>query len=151
MEDRKQNVSVRVSVSDLSKIKAISTRLGVRESDLLRFALKSMLARLSPFEEEESRGVDLLPPLIECGREVSNYFDLDAKQFEAIVNEGVSDVKSRVEPQDLNLLTWSPFEESRRKIQLASVSLMRSGDDPEDTLKNYLVKKYFRISDAFAL
>ena len=44
---RKRAVSMRVSVADLRKIRCIAQRLDVRESEVLRFAIKTMLNRLS--------------------------------------------------------------------------------------------------------
>jgi Arc/MetJ-type ribon-helix-helix transcriptional regulator len=43
MENRKQAVSIRMSASDVRKIKRLAERLGVRDSDIIRFAVKSML------------------------------------------------------------------------------------------------------------
>jgi len=49
MQDgRKQAVSLRLSAADIRKIKKLSKRLGVRDSDIFRYALKVMLAKLAP-------------------------------------------------------------------------------------------------------
>ena len=150
MEDKKQSMSVRVNTSDLLKTKQIASRLGIKESDLFRFALKSILAKLSPLEDRESKGVALLPALIECGQELSNYFGMDTRQLDKIINGGVQSSSEMVDPKDIELLTWSPFEGSYRRIRLATVSKQLNTNDPEGSLKTYLVEKYFPKADALA-
>jgi hypothetical protein len=48
VESRKQAVSIRMNAADVRKVKKLATRLGVRDSDVIRFAVKNMLARLGP-------------------------------------------------------------------------------------------------------
>ena len=52
MDAKKKNVSLRMSQSDIDKVKAVSDRLGVKETDVLRFAVKQMLQKLAPFQVE---------------------------------------------------------------------------------------------------
>jgi hypothetical protein len=46
---RKQTISLRISTADLRKVRKLARRLGTRDSDVIRFALKIMLARLGPY------------------------------------------------------------------------------------------------------
>src|SRR5215510_9461939 len=69
--------SVRLSGADLRKLRAISERLNVTESDLIRFALRNVLNRLSPLHDLETHGASLLPVFVEFGNELTSYFDLD--------------------------------------------------------------------------
>ena len=46
VEGRKQAVSIRMNATDVRKVKKLASRLGVRDSDVIRFAVKNMLARL---------------------------------------------------------------------------------------------------------
>jgi predicted DNA binding CopG/RHH family protein len=55
-ESRKRAVSLRVSDADLRKVKKLATRLGARDSDVIRFALKTMLTRLAPLCDQNVRG-----------------------------------------------------------------------------------------------
>ncbi len=48
VEGRKQAVSIRMNGADITKVKKLANRLGVRDSDVIRFAVKSMLMRLGP-------------------------------------------------------------------------------------------------------
>ena len=45
---RKQAISLRISAADHRQVKKLAERLGSRDSDVVRFALKSMLQRLGP-------------------------------------------------------------------------------------------------------
>jgi hypothetical protein len=47
-EGRKQAVSLRIATADLRKIKELAQRIGARDSDVIRFALETMFARLGP-------------------------------------------------------------------------------------------------------
>ncbi|NJN52449.1 MAG: hypothetical protein HC809_12520 [Gammaproteobacteria bacterium] len=66
--------SVRLSGADLRKLKAISHRLAVTESDLIRFTLRYVLARLAPLHDTETKGATLLPVFVEFGNELTSYF-----------------------------------------------------------------------------
>ena len=61
IESRKQAVSIRMNASDVRKVKKLAGRLGVRDSDVIRFAVKGMLARLGPLYEPEVRGRASIP------------------------------------------------------------------------------------------
>ena len=56
MEGRKQAVSLRLSSADLRNVRKLAKRLGVRTSDVIRYALKSCIARLEPLLESEVTG-----------------------------------------------------------------------------------------------
>ena len=89
-EGRKQAVSLRVTTADLRKIKELAQRLGGRDSDVIRFALKTMFARLAPLCDHSVHGRALLPVFIEAGTDLFHHFDLDTARLEEIVNDGVS-------------------------------------------------------------
>src|SRR5579862_4204848 len=86
MEQRKQAVSIRLGDGDVRNIKRIAKRLGVRDSDIIRFAIKSALARLGPLCDESIRGRNLVPVLVESGDDLIRYFELDAYRLETIIN-----------------------------------------------------------------
>ncbi len=108
MESRKQAVSIRMSASDVRKIKRLAERLGMRDSDIIRFAVKSMLGKLAPLHDPLIRGRSLMPVFLDHGQELSHHFDLDAARLEAIINED-ADEKSRVDREDIQLLAMSGF------------------------------------------
>ena len=51
MDSRKQAVSIRMSAADIRSVKRLAERLGVRDSDVIRFAVKVMLGRLAPLHD----------------------------------------------------------------------------------------------------
>ena len=102
VESRKQAVSIRMNAADVRKVKKLATRLGVRDSDVIRFAVKNMLARLGPLYDGEVHGRNLVPVFVESGAELLRFFDIDATRLEAIINNGV-DVERRVDHDDIAL------------------------------------------------
>jgi hypothetical protein len=106
METRKQAVSIRMSSADVRKIKRLAERLGVRDSDIIRFAVKSMLGKLAPLHDPTIRGRGLVPVFLDSDQELFHHFDLDATRLENIVNEGV-EPESRVSREDVQLIALS--------------------------------------------
>lgn len=104
IKTRKKMVSLRMDAKDLNKVRGIARRLGVRESDVFRFALKTTLGRLGMFHEPAVVGRDLLPVFMELGVELVNYFDLDAELVERLINEGAQD-DNKVDWRDIELVT----------------------------------------------
>jgi hypothetical protein len=119
MEHKKQNVSVRMNTSDLRRIKEVAKRLHAKESDVLRYAIKTTLTKLAPLYESQLRGTDLIPVLLETGRDLGNHFDLDSTVLERIVNDGVEDAGKRVERRDIELLAMVLVNETYRYITLS--------------------------------
>ena len=77
-------------VADLKKIKKISERLGVRDSDVIRYAVKCLLVKLSPISDPAVRGRHLVPVFLEMGRDLTHGFDIDAARLHEILNDGAS-------------------------------------------------------------
>lgn len=104
---RLQGISLRLSDADIRRVKAVSGRLGVRESDLLRFAIRTMLNQLAPLADPSVRGRELLPMLLEHGQDLVREFGLDSHALTALVNEGVAG-EGQVSRADLTALTlWA--------------------------------------------
>lgn len=137
---RKQAVSIRLGQSDIRKIKLLAERLGVRDSDVIRYALKSTLNRLAPLCDPQIRGRSLVPVLVEVGTEVIRQFELDADRLESIVNEGVDDSR-RVARDDVALLALAGLQQPYALVRLGGG---HSRDDVPslDTLRQYLYDKY---------
>jgi hypothetical protein len=106
-EGRKKAVSLRLTVADLRKIKCIAERLRVRDSDVIRFAVKTTLSRLSLLADPLMRGRALLPLLIDPTKELARHFDLDAGKLEALINGGVDDVDDHVPLSDLHTIAMN--------------------------------------------
>ncbi len=146
-EQRKQAVSIRLGASDVRKIKRVAERLAVRDSDVIRFALKSMLNRIAPLCDAEIRGRSLVPVFVEGGCDLIAHFELDAFRLESIINEGVNDERL-VDHDDLVLLAMSGSQQAYLKLRLGSVN----GPNGEieatgESLRHYLYAKYVYRQD----
>lgn len=101
---KKQLVSVRLCHSDVERIQALASRLHVRESDVIRFALRLAFNRVAPLLDEQARGRDLIPIFLECGPELTYHFDLEPRALDAIFNEGLDDPDKKVDSHDIELI-----------------------------------------------
>lgn len=117
VDQRKQAVSIRLGESDIRNIKRIAKRLGVRDSDIIRFALKSTLNRIAPLCDPAIRGRNLVPVLVESGDELIRYFELDAFRLDGIINEDVEPGR-QVERDDIALLAMSGLREEYLVMRL---------------------------------
>ena len=90
MDSRKQAVSIRMSSGDIRNVKKLAKRLGVRDSDVIRLAVKAMLARLGPLNDSSLRGRSLVPVFVESGNESS---------VTSISTRSVSRASSTMEPR----------------------------------------------------
>jgi hypothetical protein len=145
IESRKQAISIRMNAADVRKVKKLAQRLGVRDSDVIRFAVKCMLARLGPLYDPEVKGRNLVPVFVESGSELLRFFELDAARLDAIIN-GEADVTKRVDRDDIALLALSGAQEPYAALMLSELSR----DDRKrsrvgqlsDSLRQYLYEKY---------
>ncbi len=145
VEARKRAISIRMSVADLRKVKALAQRLKVRDSDVIRFAIKGMLARLGPLHELDARGRNLLPVIVEAGADFLRFFDLDAAGLDAIINADVTP-DERVAAEDIALLALTGVQEPYAALKLSELKpahepLLQSGD-LAGSLRGYLYDKY---------
>jgi hypothetical protein len=145
VEGRKQAVSIRMNGTDVRKVKRLAARLGVRDSDVIRFAVKSMLAKLGPLYDPEAHGRNLVPVFVESGAELLRFFDIDAAKLEAIINNGVL-AERRVEREDIALLALTSAEEPYAALKLSELEQTeRPRCNPAElleSLRQYLYAKY---------
>src|SRR5262249_33256986 len=134
------------------KVKRLATRLGVRDSDVIRFAVKSMLARLGPLYDPEVKGRNLVPVFVEFGTELLRFFDLDGTRLEAIVNDNVEPGK-RVDRDDIALLALTGAQEQYAALKLSELNQQENAAAPgtadlAGSLRQYLYDKYVYRSNA---
>ncbi len=145
IEGRKLAVSIRMNGADVKKVKKLASRLGVRDSDVIRFAVKSMLARLGPLYDSEVHGRNLVPVFVESGAEMLRFFDIDASRLEAIINHGV-DAERRVDRDDIALLALTGSQEPYAALKLSELNRSerkrQSSAELSDSLRQYLYSKY---------
>lgn len=148
MENRKQAVSIRMNAADIRNVKRLARRLGVRDSEIIRVAVKVMLGKLAPLSDLQVCGRSLVPVFVESGSDIFRYFELDATRLENIINEG-ADVDSRVEHEDVRLIAMSGIQQSYARLRLSSIGSAarqgKTGSEEEDlgsSLRRYLYEKY---------
>jgi hypothetical protein len=142
IEQRKQAVSIRLGEGDVRNIKRIAQRLGVRDSDVIRFAVKSMFSRIAPLCDEGIRGRNLVPVLIESGDELIRYFELDAYRLDSIINEQAGP-GFRVDRDDIALLAMSGLREQYLVMRMQDgTPVPPEAPGPARSLRNYLYDKY---------
>jgi hypothetical protein len=135
---RKKAVSFRLASSDVRTIKTIATRLGARDSDVARFALKLLLSRIAPFADTDLRGRRLLPAFLEVGEEMIRHFELDVPRLKAIINDGAVG-EQRVDENDIVLLAMSASGSSYAAMHLEDFA-KHAGT--LEGLRGYLYDKY---------
>lgn len=142
VEQRKQAVSIRLGEGDVRNIKRVAQRLGVRDSDIIRFAVKSMLNRISPLCDDAIRGRKLMPVLVEYGDELIRYFELDTYRLDNIINEQAGP-SVRVDRDDIALLAMSGLREEYLAMRMQDGTIVpHESPSPGHSLRNYLYDKY---------
>lgn len=142
VDKRKQAVSIRLGESDIRNIKRIAKRLGVRDSDIIRFAIKTTLNRIAPLCDQAIRGRNLVPVLVESGDDLIRYFELDAFRLERIINEQVEEGR-QVERDDIALLAMSGLREEYLLMRIKDgVGASEDTSTPARSLRHYLYDKY---------
>lgn len=156
MANRKKAISVRIGEGDLNSLRRLAKRLGARDSDVIRVALKSLLSKLSPLHDHSVRGHSLVPVFLENGTELFRHFDLDTPRLDRIINDGVLD-RDRVELEDIQLIAMSGIQRSYLKWRLERVNQVGSASEfksnaassdnaqVEQTLRRYLYEKYVNV------
>lgn len=160
MGARKQAISVRIGEADLGNLRRLARRLGVRDSDVIRVAIKSLLAKWSPLHDASVRGKNLVPVFLENGNDLFRHFELDTPRLNSIINDGVAD-DGRVEMEDIQLIAMSGIQRSYLRWRLDQVGnhsannhpvngdsarqVDADGDSVEQTLRQYLYEKYVHV------
>jgi Arc/MetJ-type ribon-helix-helix transcriptional regulator len=133
-DSRKQAVSIRMSRSDVRNIKRLAERLGTRDSDVIRFAIKLMLGRLAPLQDPAVTGRNLVPVFAESGPDLMRHFDLDTAKLSSIINDGVERDR-QVDADDIQLIALSGIRRSYLKLRIPSLrranGLEKSGAEPD--------------------
>ncbi len=145
LEGRKQAVSIRLNAADVRNLRKLSRRLGVRNSDVIRFAIKGALARLSPLCDSEVKGRGLVPVLVDAGADLMRYLDLDVANLETLVNEGATP-DQQVERSDVQLLAMSSLPSGYARLRLVRLGAVRGTeavDAIDDEQLNQSLRKYF--------
>lgn len=135
---KKQLISVRLCNNDVERIRVLASRLHVRESDVIRFAL-----RLAPLLDEQARGRDLIPIFLECGPELTYHFDLEPRTLEAIINDGLDNPEKKVDSKDIELIATLHLPSHRLPVRFKALPKVEIGRlSLTGKLQQYLYSKY---------
>jgi hypothetical protein len=140
-DSRKQAVSIRLGPGDIRKVKQLAERVGVRDSDVIRFALKWALNRIAPLCDPEIRGRSLVPVFVENGADLIRGFELDAFRLEAIINEG-ADADRKVAHDDIALLALAGSQQPYALLRLRQAGAEEGSTASVEALRQYLYDKY---------
>jgi hypothetical protein len=142
VDQRKQAVSIRLGDSDIRNIKRVAKRLGVRDSDIIRFAIKTALARIAPLCDHAIRGRNLVPVLVESGDELIRYFELDAFRLESIINDKAEEGR-QVDRDDVALLAMSGLRDEYLLMRIKDGRPTEGESSAQArSLRGYLYDKY---------
>lgn len=151
MDSRKQAVSIRMNAADVRNVKKLAKRLGVRDSDIVRFAVKVMLGKLAPLYDPHITGRRLVPVFVESGTDIFRHFELDVVRLDTIINDG-ADAASRVDQDDVHLIAMNGIQQSYARLRLSSMGMGANGsgraglaaheDENGGNLRRYLYEKY---------
>ncbi len=142
-ENRKQLVSVRLCQADIERIRAIACRLRVRESDVIRFALRLAFSKLAPLLDMDAHGADLIPIFLECGPELTYHFDLDSRTLDSILNDGVGDSQKKIDSGDIELIAALHIPGFHLHAKMKTLPKLEIGRlSLSGALQQYLYEKY---------
>ncbi len=138
----KKNISVRLGVADLRRVKEIALRLDVKESEIFRYAVKALSTRLMPLLNRQLSGVPMLVALLESGEEMLGYFEFDVPHLERLIN-GSIDHLAVVEHEDIEMLAIGIINPDYLAARISEK--LNASIEPAlafDALQNYLFRKY---------
>ena len=139
----KKNISVRLGVADLRRVKEIALRLDVKESEIFRYAVKALSTRLMPLLNRQLSGVPMLVALLESGEEMLRYFEFDAQQLDRLINASTPEGQAQVETDDIELLVIAGINREYLATQLSEkLNTSIEGQLAFEALRHYLFRKY---------
>lgn len=139
----KKNISVRLGVADLRRVKEIALRLDVKESEIFRYAVKSLSTQLMPLLNRRLSGIPMLVALLETGEDLLRYFEFDAQQFDRLINAPLVPGQAPVEMEDIELLVIAGINRDYLATQLSEkLKTNIEGQLAFDALHHYLFRKY---------
>ncbi len=147
MSLKKTNVSFRITHSDTKKIKRISNRLGIKESEFFRFMVRSTLNQLMLLQDSEVKGVRLLPSVLDIARDLVLMLDFDPDRFDQLLNSGLQLGQRGVDYKDLELLVLAMTNSPCAVFTLSELSEQQvDQNNLTEHLKSYFYKKYLGVS-----
>ncbi len=104
MKKPMEMTAVRLDPVDRKRVKAFAGRLGVREADLMRYAIKLVLQELSPLSDQACEGAELIEPFLVRGPYMARWLELDERRLDAILHTDLEDEGLRVSAEDMRMI-----------------------------------------------
>jgi hypothetical protein len=139
--DKKYIVSMRLNNNDRMAIRAMASRLFVRESELYRCAVNNLLNCLHKLHDMDCTGSDLLPVFIAFRVELIQGLGLKKQQLFNIMNSGNIHPDKFVAMSDIELLLLPSHQVRQRLLQINEAVAVKH-EDIGTWLERYLVEKY---------
>jgi hypothetical protein len=139
--DKKFIVSMRLNNTDRMAIRTIASRLYVRESEIYRCAVNTLLNSLQKLHDTGCTGSDLLPLFISFRVELIQGLGLKKQQLFNIINCGNVSPEKFVAMSDIELLLLPQHLVRQRLLQI-STALKVKQDNIGLWLESYLTEKY---------
>ncbi len=139
--EKKFIVSMRLNNNDRTAIRAMASRLFVRESELYRFAVNNLLNSLHKLHDMDCIGSDLLPLFIEFRVDLIQNLGLKKQQLFNIINSGNIHPDKFVAMADIELLLLPQHLLRQRLLQIGEALAVKQ-DDISTWLESYFILKY---------
>lgn len=144
-KESKEMVAVRLDPADRRRLKAVVQRLGVSESDFLRYAIKAALEDFAPLTDQSNEGAELLSAFVDHADEKSRWLGLDREKLDSILHGDLEDEALRVEAEDLDVLLrghgGKGFYEWQKGIASGTTVLPFFASGPTTYLKDKYVER----------
>jgi len=132
---------MRLNNNDRTAIRAMASRLFVRESELYRFAVNNLLNSLHKLHDMDCIGSDLLPLFIEFRVDLIQNLGLKKQQLFNIINSGNIHPDKFVAMADIELLLLPQHLLRQRLLQIGEALAVKQ-DDISTWLESYFILKY---------
>ncbi len=147
-DNSKRSVSIRINTSDFGRIKAISRRLKVRESEVFRFLVKVGLAEVSALCRSNATAEELLGAFAAHSAELVSHFNLNARRLGQVLNADSHGDGIKIDSDDLELLAMTAFPTRYLAMRLQEMlGHPVAPDAAQQTLRKYLEDKYQSSGD----
>lgn len=135
---------MRLGDPDLRRVKALARRLRVRESDVYRYALRTVLTQLAGLCDERLTGRELMPVFAALGHELVAHFAMDAHQLDGIINAGVRHSEQEVPWEDIELLALLALPEGHLATTLRRLRGRSTPEPggPRAQIRKHLLERY---------
>jgi hypothetical protein len=140
-DEKKHIVSMRLNNNDRNAIQMMASRLFVRESELYRFAVNTLLNRMHKLHDPDCTGSDLLPLFIELREELNQNLSFKKQQLFKIVNNGNAHPDKFVAMTDIELLLLPQHLVRQRLLQIEDALSVRE-QNISAWLERYFAMKY---------